>query len=443
MWRRFWVGTMKNRLTNEESVIGALLIDPEPVFPIIKENLIAEDFGDPFCRKVFTTVEAMMETGGTVDYVTLADRLGENSEATLREFMNLTPTARNVKAYCELVKKQSGQRQIRDILREAEKEIGENREPAEIMEELTDRLNNIRDVNGRISRIRTSADAAASFFNLFCETRNNPGGNSVRTEFKDLDAKLGGGMLKGGMYVVGARPGMGKTTFGVNLAEQIAKRGDAVLFFSLEMTEEQIMAKRLAIETGWSYTNLITAQLAEDYIPQMNNTLEMMAERPFYMVTDSPGTVKDIKSQCYQVKDLKCVIIDYLGLMHTEDDNSFKSRYELTTQISADLKKLAKRLKIPVIVLCQLNRENMATKDKRPNLQYLRDSGAIEQDADCVILLHRPKYYDEGETDYFGMEDIEIIVAKNRHAGTGTVKMMWEGMNGRITQITGTGGVRS
>ena len=157
----------------------------------------------------------------------------------------------------------------------------------------------------------------------------------------------------------------------------------------------------------------------------------MMKEWPFYVLADSNRTVSTVKYYCNQIKDVKCVVIDYLGLMHSGDDKKYINRYEEMTNISGELKAMAKKLNIPIIVLAQLNRENMNTADKRPCLQHLRDSGAIEQDADCVILLHRPGYYGEGDSGW-DREEIEVIVAKNRHAGTGTATLVWEGSSGRI-----------
>ena len=425
---------MINSLSVEESVIGAILYKPEMALPVARTLLTADSFGNDFCRKAFIAAEQLTESGIPVDAVTMGAKLGPECAERLGEFLALTPTANNITVYCQYVIRQAAQRQIRDAVEEAGNEITVNHDPQDILINLRERLDNVTGAEGKISRIITPEAAASNFINYFMDAKAAPGSTCLTTDFPDLDRKLGGGLFKSGMYIIGARPGMGKTTLGINLAENIAKRGEPVLLFSLEMSEEQIMAKRVAIETGWSYTNLISGRLSDGYINDLTDTLERMQSRPFYLVTDSSGKLKDIKSQCYQIKNLKCVIIDYLGLMHLDDENQYRSRYEETTEISGELKKLAKRLKLPIIVLCQLNRENMTTKDKRPNLQYLRDSGAIEQDADCVILLHRPMYYEEQETPP-PREEIEIIVAKNRHGPTGTVKMVWEGVSGKIMPL--------
>ena len=222
---------------------------------------------------------------------------------------------------------------------------------------------------------------------------SNPGFAFCKTGFSALDKTLGGGMFRQGMYVVGARPGMGKTTLGINIAENIAKRGECVLLVSIEMSRTQVMAKRIAKEGGISYTKLMTGGLSETGGEMAGKVAQRLAERPFYLIDKSKVTVIDVGRAARQIEGLTAIVVDYLGLVKPEETKTNKPRYEEMTDISADIKALAKLLKIPVLVLCQLNRENANSADKRPQLQHLRDSGAIEQDADGVILLHRPEYY--------------------------------------------------
>ena len=286
----------------------------------------------------------------------------------------------------------------------------------------------------------SSEEAAEAWQEHYDKVCNNPDYAYCRTGFPLLDKKLGGGMFKQGLYIVGARPGMGKTTLGINIADNIAKAGKLVLFISLEMSRTQIMSKRIAREGGINYTLLMAGGLSDNGKQAAQDAVEVLKGRPFLLTDKSGLTAADIGQMARQVSGLGAVVIDYFGLIKATEEDAPKPRYEQMTDISADLKALAKRLKIPMLVLCQLNRENMNRgKDKSPTLSDLRDTGAIEQDADAVILLHRPEYYsDETKTANYAppeRENINLIVAKNRHGETGTVTMQWRGRTGEIHEF--------
>ena len=228
---------------------------------------------------------------------------------------------------------------------------------------------------------------------------------------------------------------MGKTTLAINVAQNVVRRGGSVLFVSLEMSEQQIMAKRISLETGIAYTEIMTGRIGAQEEQTMREWLAGQKNQPFFLTTRN-STVGEIARRARQIRDLSLVIVDYIGLISCAEESRSKPRYEQMTEISASLKALAKTLRIPVLALCQLNRENVSRGDKRPTMADLRDSGAIEQDAGAIILLHRPDYYEQkdAEAERPEMENIELNVAKNRHAETGMIRMWWNGSIGKLMQ---------
>ena len=433
---------MLNSYFNEISVIGSLLISPE-VLEIIEGILNPADFENTTCRETYLAALSLREDGKPIDAVLLSDELrrrtGSNETAWLIEVMQITPTAANVEAYCRLVKDEANKRRLSRIA-EAINENTASESGADWREIASEALEQINEIEGDAGGdIVSSLDMANDWAEYYEKVVKNPDFAFCRTGYSSLDRMLGGGMFRQGMYIVGARPGMGKTTLGINIAENIAKRGSEVLFVSMEMSRTQIMAKRIAIVGGISYTKLMNGSLGDAARGEAVTTAAALSERPFNLVDKSKMTVVDIGRAARQVKNVSAIVVDYLGLVRPEDIKANKPRYEEMTDISADLKALAKLLGVPIMVLCQLNRENSSTTDKRPQLQHLRDSGAIEQDADSVILLHRPEYYNKEKLkdDYVppALEEIELIVAKNRHGETGLVKLSWRGTTGEIREF--------
>lgn len=419
---------------NEYAVIGSLLIAPETLSVIESAGIVPGDFQDERCAAVYQAALDCRNSGKPVDPVIIGETVraqtGEDIGEWMQQAMITTPTANNVALYCELVKRESKRRRLTELLDEASYKIlvGDwSSEVDRIINELTDiRAGNNADVtNGE--------EWANGFLNYYERTRANPDNAYCKTGFEELDCQLGGGMFRSEVYVIGARPGMGKTTLGINIAENVASSGLAVLFVSLEMTENQIMAKRIALEGGLQYTEVMSGRLDETGVERMHDVIERIAKRPFYLTTKSGMTVGEISKVARQIPNLSAIIVDYLGLIPPAVESQSKPRYEQMTEISAGIKALAKGLNVPVLALAQLNRENMTRKDKRPTMSDLRDSGAVEQDAGAIILLHRPEYYETHEPGEMPeQEDIELNVAKNRHASPGCVHMNWNGAYGSI-----------
>ena len=424
---------------NEISVIGSLLISPE-TFEIISSSLTSSDFGDDWCRAAWLAAVQLNDNGEVIDIASISELMSKagykNNSAWLLDCMNNTSTAANVELYCKLTKQSANRRRLLDIAGQ----IGDSVEDCEdwqaIVSKAVEQIDDIKDAAN--TDIVSSSDMACKWLEYYDKVSVNPDFAFCRTGYKTLDSKLGGGMFRKGLYVIGARPGMGKTTLGVNIAENIARRNKNVLVISLEMSDIQIMAKRIANEAKMSYNKLLAGGLTDTERDTALGAAGILSSRPFDLIDKSKMTVVDIGRAARQIKGLEAIVIDYLQLVKPNDTDSNKPRYEIMTDISANLKALAKLLGIPVVALCQLNRESTKGADKRPHMQDLRDTGAIEQDADAIILLHRPEYYaDKNAEDYVKpmFEQIEMIVAKNRHGETGLAEMVWNGATGNISEL--------
>ena len=413
-----------NSIQMERAVVAAVVIDPAYALPVVNKRLVPEDFEDPFSREVLREYQAAHDEGRPMDSILLMDALARWSgsefglEDQIRDLLQRA-TARNVDAYADRVKQAAQERRYKNAIAEADGP-----------EDLAAKLSTLNTERG--SEIIDSFKMAEMLSDHYEIARLDPEASYCRTQYGNLDKALGGGLQKSGLYIVGARPGMGKTTFALNIAERVAKAGKAVLFVSLEMSTVQIMAKRVAADGHINYSNIMSGNLSDGKYAEYRATLERIYDRPFYCIDKSVMTVNDIAAAARSVQGLQLLIVDYLGLIRAADES--KKLYEQVTEISRDLKAVAKRLGIPVLALCQANRESTKTKTKKPTLADLRDSGSIEQDADGVILLHRADYYTN--THPTGPVEIDLIIAKNRHGeGNTTVEMNWNGATGKVSEI--------
>lgn len=424
---------MAQRDNNEAAVIGSILIDPSCLKDVDSAGLSAEDFESDVWRMAFKIIEEMRADGVPIDPLVLSDRMakwrpGDYTEL-LYEAIAVTTTAANIEAYVEIVKDNAKRRRFVEALVDASSlaNYGDWRAQADVI------FNVLNELKGTEADVFTGEALADGFLDYYDRTKENPDNAYCKTGFADLDRQLGGGMFKSEVYIIGARPGMGKTTLGINIAQNVVNRGGSVLFVSLEMSKDQIQAKRISLETSIRYTDLMTGRLNAAEEDTMRKWVLGHKNQPFFLTTRSL-TVGEIARKARQIKNVDCVIVDYIGLISCSEESRQKPRYEQMTEISAALKATAKALNVPVLALCQLNRENTTRSDKRPTMADLRDSGAIEQDAGAIVLLHRPDYYvakESGETPE--IEEIELNVAKNRHAEPGLVRMWWHGNIGKIS----------
>lgn len=420
---------MNADLNAENAVLGSIFIDAKCLDDISRE-VSPDDFESDVVRRCYITALRLKEQNKTVDPLTVLAQI-EGGEALCdfaKELMEITPTAANAALYAEIVRENAKKRKLQEVADSISQGVFVGEKWDKLAAESVER---IKLLGNKTSEATSGVDALTNWLNHYYAVKDNPDLAYCKTGYSVLDRALGGGLFNGEVYIGAARPGMGKTTFAINIAERIAKSGRDVLFISLEMSGIQITAKRLSLDSGISYTRILSGSVSELEETEITLSAARLSDRPFFTV-DNAVTVSDIERYARGISNLGVVIVDYLGLVQTGEKPA--PRYEETTRISAMLKAAAKRINKPFLVLSQLNRENTTRADKRPTLSDLRDSGAIEQDAGGVMLLHRNSYYKLDETPP-DAEELELIIAKNRHAAPSTAKMVWKGATGQITEM--------
>lgn len=414
----------------EQAVIGSMLIDPECV-PTVIEQLRPEDFYIEENRRIFETIYSMFNHAMRIDAVTVLDQLKSagfydeaGGRAYLMQLMELTPTSAGVREYASIVRDKSMLRAIAtagaEIERLALSEEGSASELAELAEQKIYNVRQGREIKG-LSHIKSVI--MELYEQLDERSRSDSDISGISTGFKDLDYALTG-LNKSDLILVAARPGMGKTAFALNIALNAAKacKKDVVVF-QLEMSKDQLASRFLASEALIESQKLKTGNLGEDDWIKIARATNALAKTRIY-VDDNPAiTVAEIKAKCRRLGDgLGLIVIDYLQLMQSGKRND--NRTQEVAEISRSLKIMAKELNVPVVCLSQLSRAAEQRADKKPMLSDLRESGAIEQDADIVMFIYRDDYYND-ESEHKNVA--EIIIAKNRHGATGSVYLQWIG----------------
>lgn len=422
-------------LEAENSVLGSILLDAS-VFPSVREVLTAEDFANTINQAIYTAAEGLFNTGKAVDPVSIKRAaeaiLGGSEGVNLNDYMlqllEITPTAANVSEYVKLTRDASMRRQLIEIARKIETYVESYSPPREVIAFAQEALLGVENNELNQETVRFS-EALTDFLVLQDEIQTGVC-LFVKSEYKYIDRVLGGGLLNSGFYLLAGRPGMGKTTLGLNIVRKVAKRGLPVLFVSLEMSKEQITQKLLALETGLSTQELV-GKMDAQAVDRVTEAVTQIHDLPLTLNQKTDATVSDIANMARAVKGLALICVDYVGLIEPDDKRA--KPYEGVSQVSRDLKRLAMRLNIPILGLAQLNREVTGRSDKRPLISDLRDSGRLEQDANGIILLHRPDYYDPNYNhDGISPVILEVDIAKNRHGPTGKVTLDYYLTNGRI-----------
>lgn len=409
-----------NGANNEAYLAGAVLIDGANVLPAVRGILPAGAFQLEAYRAIYEAGLSLLDNGESVDPVSIraqAKRQGvELSVELLKEVMDVTPTAAYCVEYAHRVAEDARTRAVKEL---AARIQGDNVSTAdELLAALQREADAIRGSSFQRGLL-SPCDSLRRFMD-FVVNAGERKDNFISSGFPKLDSILGGGFIRGGLYILGARPAVGKSTFAVNLADGIT--GNA-LFVSLEMTTEQIIAKRIARRIGVSSSRLLSGQLSDQAWQKVAVATSAISQSGLYMNDRYDLTVAQIGLLAQAVPELRAVIVDYLGLVLPATRSA--STYENVSQISRELKRLALSLNVPVICLCQLSRKVEERQNKRPMLSDLRDSGAIEQDADGVLFLYRDDYYSGPPAD--GQPSrVELSVAKNRHGQTGETSFnMW------------------
>ena len=415
----------------EQAVIGSMLIDPECIPDVLKDAR-AEHFYGRVNREIFETIYAMFNYGQTIDPVTVIDQMRsrgvyheESTESYVLELMRVTPTAANVKEYAAILRDKALQRELGKVAAGITEMVNEGLGGADEMLEIAERsiyaLRKDRSIGG-LEPVGKIVRTVYDNVNRLAEEGARPPG--LQTGLSGLDRRILG-MNPGEFILIASRPGMGKTSIALNIALNVAKTsGKAVAVFSLEMSREQLAIRLLSGEALIDAQKLMRGDLsAEDWRRLVGAAGTISATG--LLIDDNPTlSVADMNAQCRRVRDLGLVVVDYLQLMQSAGGRQYggESRQQIVSDMSRMLKIMAKELGVPVLCLSQLSRANEARQDKRPLLSDLRESGAIEQDADVVIGLYRESYYNR-ECENPGAA--EAIILKNRKGQTGTVELMW------------------
>jgi replicative DNA helicase len=415
----------------EQAVVGSMLIDPACI-PDVLQRAKSEDFYLATNRDVFDTISSMYVYGRTVDPITVLDQmrvrgcLKDNSQSYLLELMQITPTAANVMKYVDILREQALLRALLKVGNEITEMVRAGEGEADTMLEAAERkiyaLRQGRTIGGLMKISTVIQDVYNQISVMAAEGSKMPG---LSTGLSDLDATLLG-LNKGDLVLIASRPGMGKTSIALNIALHVAKTSKkAVAVFSLEMSREQLAVRLLAGEGLIDSQKLLTGRLSQADWQRIGAAASVISETEM-LIDDNPSlSVADMNAQCRRLDNLGLVVIDYLQLMQSAGSGhtyAGESRTQAVSDMSRMLKIMAKELNVPVICLSQLSRANEARTNKRPVLSDLRESGAIEQDADIVIGLYREGYYDR---ECENPNDAEAIVLKNRHGELRTIPLLW------------------
>ena len=414
----------------EQAVLGSMLIDPDCIKDVM-DKLQPEDFYLRANRDIFETIYHMFIYSRPIDGVTVAGEMerngvyNDNTRDYLVQLMDVTPTSANVMEYVKIVLDKSLMRQVAAAAGSITAMVQEgNGDAGDMLESAEQKVYAIR--RGQSAQdmvpLRQVLPDVLDRLGEMSESENHLPGLS--TGLSAVDAKING-LNKSDLLLLAARPGMGKTSMALNVALSAAKEsGKTVAIFSLEMSREQLVTRLIASEGLVENTRLVTGNLRESdwqRIAEAASSLSRMDIR----IDDNPLlTVADMNAKCRRLENLGLVVIDYLQLMTSAGGKGYsgENRQQAVSDISRMLKIMAKELQVPVLCLSQLSRANEKRDDKRPMLSDLRESGAIEQDADIVLFLYRDDYYN---SDSEKRNVAECIVAKNRHGETGKVELRW------------------
>lgn len=431
----------------EQAVLGSMIIDPVCINEVAV-SVRAEYFYMPQHRKIYSALSSMYELSQSIDFISLLERLKKDGvydetggKEYLTKLVQSVPSSANVMTYVDIIREHYYKRSLMTAAQGIIKDINENAmDSGKLLDSAEQRIYEIRDGReiGGLTHIK-DVIATETYDRLTKmndpETRNDYIG--IPSGIGELD-KMITGLNKSDLIILGARPGMGKTSFALNIARNVAlQAGKTVCFFSLEMTRDQLAQRMLSSEAAIKSEKLRTGELEPEEWLRLTQAGDNLSKAEIYFDETSNITVPEMKAKLLRMKRVDLVVIDYLGLMHTPRPND--NRVQEISEITRSLKIMAKELKIPVIACAQLSRGTEAKgKSHKPALADLRDSGSIEQDADIVLFLYRDAYYDSEKSSDEDLSDTsksECIVAKNRHGETGVVPLHWDGQYTRFTSV--------
>ena len=424
----------------EQALLGSIIVNPD-AFDQIGGIITAEDFYVTEHKHIYNALIKMYAQNKTVDVVTLVNalvELGDRDEAGGVQYITLlaesVPSTNNVKDYARIVKDKATLRKVIQVCDEINEDAYNETDVRTVIDSAEQKIFDISN-NNDTKEFRHIRDVLRNVYRdleLLSETKGAVSG--ARTGFSGLDRMLVQ-MGKGDLVIVGARPGMGKTSFALNIATNVAKATKkAVAIFSLEMSAEQLVTRIVSSEAMIDSHTLRTGKLSNEDWNNIADVSSSLSGCDIYIDDTSAISTTEMKSKLRRLPDLGLVVIDYIGLMQTTSKSD--NRAQQVGEISRNLKIMAKDFGVPFVCCAQLNRgtESRPGAGKRPTLSDLRDSGSIEQDADIVLFLYRDEYYKDNQPGDENAEaaanaanTAEVIIAKNRHGATDTVRMGWIG----------------
>ncbi len=431
-----------NDIEAEQSVLGSMIIDKDAITTAV-EILTENDFYRPDHQKIFKAIAELFFKGEPVDLITLKNKLEQEGIFEqvggikyIGTLANSVPTSAHIKKYSKIVEEKSLLRKLIKFSQTLSSMSYEANDNVETIIEFAQK--SIFDImqNRHTEEFSHIKDVLPKTFEKIEQTYNNKGETiGLATGFLDLDMKTAG-LQPSDLILIAARPSMGKTAFALNIAQYVSVRNNIpIAIFSLEMSKEQLVNRILSAEAHIDAQKLRTGDLdPEDWL-NIVQSMGPLSSAPIY-IDDTPSiTVNEVRSKCRKLKlekGLGLVIIDYLQLMSANPNTKGDNRQQEISEISRSLKALAREIDAPVIALSQLSRACEARADHRPMLSDLRESGAIEQDADIVAFLYRDEYYNP-DTEKKGVA--EVIIAKQRNGPTGTIDLMWLGKYTKFSNI--------
>ena len=428
----------------EKSLLGAILRDDE-LFPEVLERVGAEDFYDKKHVIIFRALKSLYDNGQQIDLTTASAELKKmkalkeiGGAPYLVELTNITPTTAHALSYANLVEKASTRRRLIVAgTKIVEGAYDESKDVEELLGGAEKDLFEVSDKSIKSDFVQMS-DLLVDAFNRMEELHKNRGAlRGLKTGYPDMDKMLAG-FQKGDLIIIGGRPGMGKTTLGQNLAYNVAEiNKKPVLFFSLEMGRDQIIDRMLSPIANVDAWKIKNGNISDEEFARIGDALGSMSDVPILIDDTSGLSILEIRNRARRAKhdhDIGMIVIDYLQLIRASDRYAGNKVQEVT-EISTGLKVLARELNIPVIALAQLNRQVTGREDPRPGLSDLRDSGSIEQDADIVLLIHRPDYYNKNKDGYVPTNITEILVEKHRNGETGKIKFYFDSAHDQFLSI--------
>lgn len=440
-------GRLPYSVDAEQAVLGSMIIDPNCINEVAVQ-VRSEYFYIPQHREIYSAISSMYELSQSIDFISLLERLKKDGvydetggKEYLTKLVQTVPSSANVMTYVGIIREQYYQRALMGAAQGIIKDINENTmDSGRLLDSAEQRIFEIRD--GReISGLTHIKDVISAETYDRLTKINDP---ETRDDYIGIPSGIGAldkmitGLNKSDLIILGARPGMGKTSFALNIARNVAvNAGKTVCFFSLEMTRDQLAQRMLSSEAAIKSEKLRTGDLEPEEWTRLTQAGENLSKAEIYFDETSNITVPEMKAKLRRMKRVDLVVIDYLGLMHSPRQND--NRVQEISEITRSLKIMAKELKIPIIACAQLSR-GTETKGKshKPALSDLRDSGSIEQDADIVLFLYRDAYYDSEKNSDEDLSDeskAECIVAKNRHGETGVIQLHWDGQYTRFTSV--------